>query len=265
MSNGSPDFASPPVIETVIGVQFERLAGYSAAHAGWFWRNCLPADWSSATPRDVPRLDDQFEKFGEERSWSRMGLQLREAYEPSRVQIVRSGEERMIQIQDSRFIYNWQKRESSYPRYDALLREFRELLSTFRKFVGEAQLGEVSENQWEITYVDHIPTGPLWKTPDDWIRVLPKLYLPGWRNDSLSADWVIPIADNRGRIYVNLRHAKTASGQEVLSLQYVARGQVKAGEWDLESGLAIGHRSLVDLFLSMTSREAKDHWSGSKP
>ena len=62
-------FQFPPVVETVLGVQFAGLPGYSTAHAGWFWKEYLEKlnespnrIWSKAV--DAMRLEDQFERFG---------------------------------------------------------------------------------------------------------------------------------------------------------------------------------------------------------
>src|SRR5690349_9520885 len=116
-------FESPPVVETVIGVQFERLAKFSAGHVGWFLHDYLPEDWQKAAMRDVPKIEDQYERFGQERAWIRPQVLMRDVG-PERVQIVRPDEERMLQLQDSRFIYNWQKREDRYPSFEKLQSEF---------------------------------------------------------------------------------------------------------------------------------------------
>ena len=33
-----PSYDRPPVIEVVLSVQFDALAGITGAHFGWFWR-----------------------------------------------------------------------------------------------------------------------------------------------------------------------------------------------------------------------------------
>ena len=32
-------FGAPPVVETALSVQFNPLAGFTTAHAGWFWKD----------------------------------------------------------------------------------------------------------------------------------------------------------------------------------------------------------------------------------
>src|SRR3982751_1568266 len=101
MSDPLPKFERPPVIEAVLGVQFERLVDFSAAHVGWFWKTRLSDEFQTA--KEAPRLEDQFERFGNDRVWAPMGgLVFRPGAEADRIQIVNSRGDRMVQIQDSR-------------------------------------------------------------------------------------------------------------------------------------------------------------------
>src|SRR4051812_48821624 len=112
-----PKFDKPPVAETVIGVQFERLAKFRTAHAGCFWKDHLGDEWP--TIEETVRIDDQFERFGDERKWgSLLGFRVMPV-ETQRTQISRADNARMIQIQDSRFVYNWKKTEGpGYPTFE---------------------------------------------------------------------------------------------------------------------------------------------------
>ena len=40
-NSGLPTFDNPPVIETVIGVQFDQIPNLTSAHFGWYWREFL--------------------------------------------------------------------------------------------------------------------------------------------------------------------------------------------------------------------------------
>src|SRR6266545_1380132 len=186
-----PQFDEPPVIETVLGVQFDKLPDFSPAHAGWFWRESLPSTWTKA--KEVPRLPDSFERFGDEDRFGIPGLALR-APEPERIQLLQEDEERMIQIQDSKFILNWRKREGHrYPSYERLLPEFRKKFDAYRAFVMRSKLGELNINQWEITYVNKITKGQLWESTSDFARLFPGLCKAppsdGFDLDHLDCDW----------------------------------------------------------------------------
>src|SRR3989304_8583091 len=158
MADPLPKFDAPPVIETVLGVQFSRLPGFSTAHAGWFWKSYLkgPERWPKVV--DAARLEDQTERFGEE-VWVRPVVRLTASGAAQRTQIIRADDERMIQIQDSRFILNWRKQSHDYPSYDVLVPEFRESFASFSRFVQDAGFGSLDLNQWEVTYLNHVPKG----------------------------------------------------------------------------------------------------------
>jgi uncharacterized protein (TIGR04255 family) len=265
MDDHLPEFDAPPVIETVIGVQFQPLADYTTAHAGWFWRQHLDrADWPKVI--ETEPLQDQFELFGDEKKWGMPVFQIRMGAAPDRTQFVRKDDERLIQLQKTRFIYNWRKRTCDYPRYRKLLPEFDTQFENFAAFVREVDLGEVNLNQWEMTYVNHILKGELWNSPEDWPNVIPKLYvpprcLPDTAIDSLAAEWSLGLPQNRGRLHVSLKHGRlrSATGPEALILQLTARGPLAAIQ-DLHGNLELAHESIVRSFAGMTSETAHRHW-----
>ncbi|OLB29539.1 MAG: hypothetical protein DMG41_37135 [Acidobacteria bacterium] len=51
MTRIRPKFDAPPVVETVLSVQFSSLPGFATAHAGWFWKEYL-----EKLTEDVPPL-----------------------------------------------------------------------------------------------------------------------------------------------------------------------------------------------------------------
>lgn len=266
MAKASVHFEHPPVVETVLGVQFGRLANFTNGHLGWYWKR-LGDGWPKAV--DAPALPDQFETFDAERQWSPPGLQLLvgSGPKPARLQIRNEAGDRLIQVQASRFHYNWQKREGVYPSYGKMRAEFDRLFADFCRFVADAQLGELSPNQWEITYVDHVPKGELWDSSVDWQKILPGLLasgrLSGIRFEGLDGEWHYEIEPHRGRLHIALQHVRVGSpsGPEVLQVQSTARGPVrKEPGWDLDAGLQLGHDVLLNTFLQMASADAQRAW-----
>jgi uncharacterized protein (TIGR04255 family) len=263
-----PKFDAPPVVETALSIQFSRLPGFSGAMAGWFWKEYLSkepdgAKWNKVL--EAPRIEDEFEKFGDAEQFVRFGLRVGEI-ESQRTQVVREGDERMIQLQDSRFILNWRKRTSAYPSFEVVLQQFRSIYPAFQRFVIDVDKGPLEENQWEVTYVNHIPQGELWQTPRDWVAIIPATVFPsapeGLSGETLSANWRFGINGERGRLYVSVRHAKVNTSNEVvLQLTLTARGQIDVDKkWAAEQGFVIGHAAIVQTFTEMTSAEAHAHW-----
>lgn len=274
MAHGWPKFDAPPVVETALSVQFANLPGYSTAHTGWFWKEYLEKleeqpsrRWSQAV--DAPRLEDQFERFGAEDIWvPQFAMKVLPPSQSQRTQIIRSNGERMIQVQDSRFILNWKKQAGAYPSFEPLLQEFGTMLHAFETFSVEAGFGTLRYNQWEIAYVDQLKKGDMWESARDWSKIFPGLSMPPVRvnqllstgDETMSADWRFSLADRRGRMYIALRQLRIPpSNEEVLNVTFVGRGPVTASQtW--EQGFEIGHEALNETFLAITSPEAQERW-----
>jgi uncharacterized protein (TIGR04255 family) len=261
-------FERPPIIETALGVQFAPIARFSAGHYGWFWKQYLDASWTKS--QDGPRLINQFEKFGEQAAWRVPSppVVFQGPAQPDRIMFVNDGDDRVIQIQDDRFYYNWRKRQGDYPSFAETYPEFRRYLQTFEDFLQESGLEATLQNQWELTYFNSIPRGELWSSPSDWPAMLPGLFgrIDAQTDtlvlESFSGMWKCEIPPRRGRLYISAQHTKSENDQEVLQVHLTARGPIIAGddEWDLASGMGIGHAALVRTFRSIASSAALSHW-----
>src|SRR5262249_22783622 len=142
-------------------------------------------------------------------------------------------DDRVIQLQINRYTYNWRKKDACYPRYETIYPEFMSKLQGFRDFLRMAGLEDISLNQWEITYVNHIPRGELWSSQNDWYRVFPGLYHSPDQSglvqfESITGEWHYEIVPQRGRLHIVGRHSKNIeTSQEFLELQLTARGPIE--------------------------------------
>jgi uncharacterized protein (TIGR04255 family) len=263
MADSLPKFDNPPVVETAVSSQFARLATFRTAHAGCFWLTNLSQEWRNI--QETVRLDDQFERFGDERKWGQPGFRFFTSPEVQRTQISNPDGTRMIQLQDSRFIYNWKKTENKYPSFAKTKSEFSRYYLEFKQFVEKLELGKIEENQWEVTYINHLPKGDLWNTPQEWVKIFPWLAFPPIIHaepEYLVCEWASKIGDNRGRLHANLSFARINSeGPESLILSLIARGAVSSeGITSVEEGFQIGHEVIVRSFAEMTSEFAHKRW-----
>jgi len=122
-----PSFRRPPLVETVLGVQFERLPGFSNAHLGVFWQYLndqmsgwqrLADNWTSVA--DASPIEPVLERFEQEGSWAPFGVRLSVSNEVAvRIQIRNQANTRMVQLQNGRLHLNWIGHTGSqYPRYE---------------------------------------------------------------------------------------------------------------------------------------------------
>lgn len=268
-SEDLPSFKQPPVVETVLGVQFDRIENLTNARLGAFWKR-LGSEW--ADTQDAPALEPVFEHFGAEQTWRHFAPRFTLTRDPAaRLQIRNVDKQRMIQVQRDRFHYNWLGyHRSEYQRYKNIRPQFDEQLNAFREFLASEGLGELVPNQWEITYVNHIPKGTVWNEPADWPSVLKGL-LGEWsaptsvKCESLRSVWHYEIAPQRGRLHVEAEPARVQQPEkaEVLKLVLTARGPVSADQAagpSLGEGLDLGRSCIVKTFAEVTSEDAHRHW-----
>ena len=259
-------FEQPPLVEVILGVQFHPIPDLTNAHFGWFWREYLGKDWTKTT--NAPPIADQFETFGDEPTWGAMGIRfgITDGSETGRCQFSTATGEHLIQVQPTRFHFNWQKREPTYPQYLAVKKLFRVHFETFRRFLADAGLDEVRPNQWEVTYVNHIPQEPLWSQPSDLDKVLvglspPDGSVPGQRLDGLNGAWRFEIPPKRGRVHLMVQSALAGTPPKaVLVMNITARGPVHPEKGGLDAGLDIGHEAALTNFFALTTPAARAIW-----
>lgn len=151
---GLPDFDSPPLIETVLSLQFEPIAGWTSAHAGRFWQSLGN---KFATIEEQPPLPHIIERFGPPTPPT-MEVKVEDRPPANRIWFLSSSKDQLLQLQADRFVRNWRKVEATdaYPRYEQLRARFWDELEAFQQFLRDAALGPLSINQCEVTYINHI-------------------------------------------------------------------------------------------------------------
>jgi uncharacterized protein (TIGR04255 family) len=261
-----PDFENPPVVETVLSVQFEPIKGLHAAHLGLLWE-----DFRSAFPRSDERapLDQIIEQFPETPRL-RVGFQLQasENIPIPRLCFINEQGNQMIQLQNDRFIKNWRKEGEGeeYPHYDETIKPMFDLdFEVFTKFVIKNRLEPPAINQCEVTYVNHIVSGEGWESFRDFDKIFdfwsaPRVDVPGSAEDlRVHARFVIP-GDNRepiGRLHVDIQPAVRISDNKPMYVFHLtARGHVAGGYEFFD----IGRRWIVKSFASLTTTRMHQIW-----
>jgi uncharacterized protein (TIGR04255 family) len=178
MTDALPSFERPPLVETVLGVQFDPIASLGSAHLGAFWK-AVASTWRVLD--EVAPLP-QFAEISTHRpSWKTPSLKVALPPPPSqRLRFVDHNDQGMIQIQNGWFVYNWRclEKGGAYPRFTNVHDAFCANLALFRDFLKREGLGDIKPNLWEVTYVNHIDAGQAWSSPKDWASVIPGLLPP---------------------------------------------------------------------------------------
>lgn len=264
-----PDYENPPVVETILGVQFERLPGCRNAHLGAFWKTLDAEEWPDVL--DAPPLQPQFERFTESARWAKIGAQLTVTQDPlSRLQIKNKDGDRMIQVQNGRLHFNWLGQAGGrYPRYERVREGFLWALQRFIEFVVQEKVGDFRPNQWEVTYLNHIPKGTVWNTPNDWGFFYPLGAVPTVeglvQGESFTGGWHFVIPEQRGRLHVQWQHGRKPEPeeQEIIVLTLTARGALAESDDASQAifdGLDLGRETIVRSFVGFTSEAANKYW-----
>jgi uncharacterized protein (TIGR04255 family) len=90
---------------------------------------------------------------------------------PNRTVFASLDKDRLIQLQQDRFINNWKGVGENYPRFEVLRGEFRKRWNDFALFSAEERLGPIIPQRVEVTYVNHI----LADSPADFLEAAGRL------------------------------------------------------------------------------------------
>lgn len=262
-----PDFDNPPVVETVLSVQFEKLPAMRSVYFGLFWqrvRDRFP------DTQDRPALDPVIEQDNETLSQPvQLRFEVRETSSPQRLWLLNKTGTEMMQIQNDRFIKNWRKtdEEQEYPRYEPVIRPaFERDFRGFQAFLTDEGLGEARVNQCEVTYVNHMVAGEGWSRWDEiekiftFLKQPPALPYPG-RAEDFGFRTRFPIyGPNKkwiGRLHVDVQPSlRYSDNKPMYALNLTARGMCGTG-FDF---FDIGRRWVVKSFEQLTTPHMHKVW-----
>jgi uncharacterized protein (TIGR04255 family) len=265
-----PRFSDPPVIETVVGVEFAPLAKWDIPHFGLFWHE---VEQQFPRFRVQPPLESQIERFGRPTGQSEARVLLSTKPE-LRCWFLAADDRTLIQVQNNRFIFNWKKEaaEDKYPHYDQTIRPaFCREWSRFRRFVESRELGELLIVQCEITYINHLDAGKGWSSASDLPEVFPCWsgqtsgnYLPNPEDVTIEARYALP--NQIGRLRVSARPAiRNSDGAEIIQLNLTARGEPRGSDDDaILSWIDSGREWVVRGFTDFTSAKMHRIWNRSQ-
>ena len=256
-----PRFENPPVIETVLGVAFDRIPGWDIRHFGLFWDK-VRTDFPGFEVR--PPIEQPQEAFPPRPV--RLGLKLSNQPPDVRCWFV-SDDSSLIQIQRDRFLYNWRKGEAEkpYPHYEDSIRPaFQSQWEHFNGFLkSELGVSELTVSQCEVSYVNHIKVGEGWKEFRDIFPVcsgkLTTGFLPKPEQLSLNVAYALP--DESGRLRLVAQPAFQEDGTEIVQFNLTCRGQPKhQGINAVMSWMDLGREWIVKGFVDFTSEAMHKHW-----
>jgi uncharacterized protein (TIGR04255 family) len=249
-----PSFRKPPINEVVCGLRFQPIEALLIPHVGLYW---------GSIRKDFPRCEHAAPLgIGEGVTDSATGLPL------PRVWLINAAQDRLIQIQRDVFFYNWRRREekAAYPRYNSIISCFKKTLQSFEIFLEENEIGKININECELTYINQLPSGELWKSSSDFGRLFPDIkwrsrterFLPIPNHIAWRASFSLP--EGKGSLGVKIDHALRKVDQKpliIFELRATGTGDDKSLDsvWDW---FATAHEWIVRGFADLTGTKAQE-------
>jgi uncharacterized protein (TIGR04255 family) len=260
------DFHNPPLVETVLSAQFDRLHSMRMVHLGLLW-NRLRRRFPDS--EEKPTLTPVIERFPDPLiTGARVRFEAVEISELPRLWLLNRGQNEMIQVQNDRFVKNWRKQTEAdpYPHYEPVIKPaFERDFGEFEAFLAEEGLGKLNVNQCEVTYVNHIVSGAGWQHFGEvdqlftfWNKESP---LPAVADAALHLRLLIPDENGRpiGRLHIDIQPAFQASdNRPMYVVNLTARGQQGTGIQFFD----IGRQWIVKSFEQLTTENMHVIWGG---
>lgn len=274
-----PKFARPPVVEVALAVQFAPLKGLTAAHLGLIWDR-----YRDRFPKleQHPPTHNRVERTGLRPATQ--GLQINFTVGDQivpRIWMITEDSSQLIQVQGDRFARNWRRYHDDhleYATYDQIRPQFVDDFALFRKVIADLGFGDLTVDQCELTYVNHIRTCDVWSNHSQLDRVFvgwlsKNLDLDGQDAESLSVNFSYQLQkpdEFFGRLFVSIGSqyvAKKADGSPqsdfapIFAMNLVVRGQpMGEGDEGVMRFIDFGHETIVKFFAQITTKTMHEAW-----
>lgn len=263
---GLPDFADPPVNETVLSIQFAPIPRLGIPHYGLFWASIRQEFPRLEVHPAIPSVTEQFSEPIVRQP--KIGVQFVTVPDVRCWFLDESGT-RLIQVQRDRLIHNWRQLagDERYPRYPSVRKTLETEWIRFCDFLRVEDLGQPQVNQCEVTYVNHIEYGKGWngygelsKVISPWSGVTSGSFLPPLERASMEAHYRLP--RELGRLHISVEPViRARDSQEVLQLTLTARGAPKSSSLaDIVSWMDLGREWVVKGFTDFTTASMHNIW-----
>jgi uncharacterized protein (TIGR04255 family) len=265
------DYASPPVTEVVLGVQFNSLDRFLSPHLGLVWE-VFKEEFPLV--EEHPYFPPAFETFGTPAPFiiPSVNFQIVARPEMLRINFLNAEKTQLLQVQRDRFLHNWRKtgEGADYPRFERMIDTFETGLQKFIGVVDRENLGPVVPNQCEVTYFNQIPVPENETVWSQFALAFPDVVGTGMIEEIGAPEdarfvlrYVIPAADRSplGRVTVAAQPATRADGVTIIQFTLTARG--KPASLDVPGVLdflAHGRILLNRVFKKLTSSTMQERW-----
>jgi len=245
-----------------VSVQFPPIDGLQDTHIREFWKTVRD---EYPIGEQQPRIESPLES-SEPTQPTQIQLSL-QGGQPGRMWMISSDDDFLIQVQDTRFVQNWRRRETEYGHFEQIRDKFWSNYLKFVQFLRSQDFPLPHIQQIEITYLNWIPEAPMVDffrpAASGVVRISGVSHLP--EEQSWSAKYLIPNdIGSVERLYVQCLPAirPATPGVRGSQLGLVFRGARESGFSDGETAALIdsGRIIIVEVFTELTTPSAHAIW-----
>lgn len=238
------EFAHPPLIEVWLGVEFSPPVDLLAIESAQ-WRHRMGPEWSG--------------------TWQSIRDHVHRVPAASQIerQLCTVMNDRAIRLGGQTLSFGWLGHGGCiYPRYEAIRDGFVATLDAARDLTPGIGMPIRST----VSYLNRIPQGTVWTTPDDWSFF--RLWQPNPLNkmkidsEGFAGLWQFPLKTERGALTIELTDKRDDHGRS-LWLQLTISGPTDANESSLFDGLDYAREMIVRSFSELVTSDAKEYWGVS--
>ncbi len=261
-----PDFEDPPIVETVLGVQFAPLQGWGIPHFGLYW-NEVKDEYSNFQVQ--PPLPVDFGvSIGLEMAPRAAPLLQVTAGAPVRCWFFNQARTRLIQVQNDRFMHNWIKTAEAQPymHYEDVRPIFHREWQRFIAFLDRQHIEKPAMVQCEVTYVNHLDRGKGWSAFGELPSVIAPWSGVGSTGFLPPADAVVlnvryPISEQASLSVIVEPAIRHSDGKQIIQMRLTAT--LLSRSIDVEDvcrSLDLGRSWVVSGFADLTTEHMHEVW-----
>jgi uncharacterized protein (TIGR04255 family) len=249
------EFDNPPIDELICGLEFEPPLGpdFRIPHIGAFWQQ-VRADFPKCEHAQPIATQGQLLVDPE------TGIPL------PRVWLISENEQKLMQIQRDRILFNWRKRapDHVYIRFAAALQQLVHGVRQFWAFLDGERIATPKAQKYELTYTNILTKGAGWDQPADiakLIRITPPSEalsaFPNLLATSGGAAGSLP--DGRGELAAKVAFGnRVIDGTPIYKFDLTARGLGESNSIEsMEEWFRFAHDQISDLFVAITTERAQ--------
>jgi uncharacterized protein (TIGR04255 family) len=260
-----PDYHHPPIDEVAISVQFPIIENLVENDLREFWRD---VQQQYPLAESQPRLEGPIET---EEPVSRPPVLQLSVPSQGRLWLVSESDDFLVQVQNTRFIQNWRRRESEYQHFEQIHELFWQNFRKFRSFLDRKGFAQPRVEQVEVTYINWVPRSSI----TDFFRPASAatVKIAGSEREPQDLNWnaryLIPHERNMvQRLYVQSQPAIRTQPPHELGAQFalVFRAAQGDGLEDdvIEDVVGFARVTIVEAFTELVTQAAQSAWGRFK-